>query len=175
MKFFGKPDIEQMRRDGDIAGLVHWADFRRDPEVSRAAVVALREKVLAVVQHLYDTAVWAEAHKGPGRRGLPPRGVYLLKETTSALRKVGRRAVEPLADSVRMYGVYGDPDENVRFLYFALVFDVLLRIGRPSADELRDLARSKDADVRKHAREALTKLEERGQLDDFEDLDDGTG
>ena len=166
MKLFGKPDIERMRRDGDIAGLVHWADFRRDQSLSRAAVAALRENVYAVVERLFDTAVWAHAHRGPGRRGLSPSGVHRLNEITVALRKIGPPAVAPLADSVRLYGDYGDPDEHMRFLYFALVFDVLQKIGRPAANELRDLAEGADPDVREHAQEALSKLEARGQLDD---------
>ena len=83
--------------------------------------------------------------------------------------------LRPLADSVRVYGRYGDPDEGVRFLYLALVFDVLQKIGRPAGDELRDLARSKEPDVRKHAREALHKLELRGQLDPDDSDERGEG
>jgi hypothetical protein len=175
MKFFGKPDIEKMRRDGDVAGLVHWADFRRDKSVSRAAVAGLRENVYEAVMYLYETAASAHAHRGPGRRGLSPRGVYLLNETVGALVKVGARAVAPLADSIRVYNDYGDPDESMRFLYLALVFDTLQRIGRPAADEVRALSESSENDVRKLARQVLQKMDERGQLDDEEDSEGGTG
>jgi hypothetical protein len=165
MGFFSKPDIEKMRRDRDIAGLVHWVGFRRDESVSRAALAGLRENVYGVVEYLYQTAAKAHATRGPGRRGPSPRSVLMLNEAVAALVKMRGQVVAPLADSVRVYHRYGDPDEGVRFLYLALVFDVLQKIGRPAADELRDLARSKEADVRKDAREALRKLEQRGQLD----------
>jgi hypothetical protein len=176
MGFLGKPDIEKMRRDKDIAGLVHWVNFRRDQSVSRAALAGLREDVNAVVEHLYETAARAHARRGPGRRGLSPRGVYLLNETVAALVKIGRRAVAPLADSVRVYDDYADPDEGLRFLYLALVFDVLQRIGRPAANEVRALAESSDNDISKLARQVLEKMDERGQLDDEEeDLGGSTG
>jgi hypothetical protein len=171
MGFFGKPDIEKMRRDGDIAGLVHWADFRRDRDLSRAAVTALRQNVYGVVEHLYETAAWAQAHGG--RRSLSPRGVYLLRETATALTKIGARAVTPLADSVRVYDSYGDPDADVRYLYLVVACEVLERIGRPARDELRALAKSPDRDVRTLAKGALASLERRGLLDDRdEDLED---
>jgi hypothetical protein len=171
MGFFGKPDIEKMRRDRDVAGLVHWADFRRDKSVSRAAVAGLRENVYEVVEHLYETAASAHARRGPGRRGPSPRGVYLLNETVTALVKVGAPAVTPLADSVRVYDDYGDPDESVRFLYLALVFDVLEKIGRPAAVEVRSLAQNADGDIRKLARQVLEKMGRRGQLDEEGDPD----
>jgi hypothetical protein len=74
MRFFGKPDIEKMRREKDIAGLVHWADFRKDMEVSRAAVAALPENAFAAVEYLYETAARADKRRGSSRRGLMPRG-----------------------------------------------------------------------------------------------------
>lgn len=166
MRFFGKPDIEKMRRDGDVAGLIHWADFRRDPEVMRAAVAGLRENANAAVEYLYETAARADKRKGSNRRRLMPRDTFLLKEAVTALRRVGPPVVMPLADSVRLYDSYGSDEGHVRFLYFALVFDVLEKIGRPAADELRDLAASKDPDVRSSAREVLEKLKWRGQLGD---------
>ena len=175
MSFFGKPDIEKMRRDGDIAGLVHWADFRRDKSVSRAAVWGLRENVYELVEYLYETAASAHARRGPGRRGPSPRSVYLLNETVTALVKVGPAAVTPLADSVRVYDDYGDPEVSLRFLYVALVFEVLQKIGRPAADEVRSFAHDKDSDVRKLARQVLEKMDQRGQLDDEEDPDDEPG
>ncbi|HJW76140.1 MAG TPA: hypothetical protein VJ787_10805 [Thermoleophilia bacterium] len=166
MRFFSKPDIEKMRREGDVAGLVHWADFRKDMEVSRAAVAGLRENANAAVEYLYETAARADKRRGASRRKLLPRDTYLLKEAVAALRRVGPPAVAPLADSVRVYDSYGTDEGHVRFLYFALVFDLLEKIGRPAASELRDLAASKDPDVRTSAREALEKLKWRGQLGD---------
>jgi hypothetical protein len=164
MRFFGKPDIEKMRRERDVGGLVHWADFRRDPDVMSAAVAGLRENATAAVEYLYETAARADKRKGASRRGLMPRDTYLLKEAVTALRRVGMPVVAPLADSVRVYDSYGSDEGHVRFLYFALVFDVLEKIGRPAASELRDLATSDDADVCASAREVLEKLKWRGQL-----------
>ncbi len=172
MRFFGKPDIEKMRRDRDIAGLVHWADFRRDKSVSRAAVRGLRENVLELVEYLYETAETAHTRRAPGRRGPSPRAVYLLNETVKALVKVGPAAVAPLADSVRVYDDYGDPDASLRFLYLALVFEAFEKIGRPAAGEVRSFAHDADSDVRQLARQVLEKMDRRGQLDDEDDRDD---
>jgi hypothetical protein len=169
MGIFGPPDLEKLRREGDIPRLIYWALVEKEPALSRDALTILREDVYLVVQYLYETAVWGAAHSVGRRKRLPSRAVKLLNEAVKALAKVGRPAVTPLTDSITRYDQYGASDDNARVLYHILVFDILQRIGRPSVGALRELAADRHGDVRKMAREALDKFEERGLLDGPED------
>jgi hypothetical protein len=119
------------------------------------------------VEYLYETAVWTQAHgsRRDGRR-LPTRGITLLNETGRALAKIGAPAVVPLVDSVRLYETFGPLDDDVRFLYFTVVFDVLEKMGRVAADGLRELIESRDSSVRVPAKRVLRRLQKRGLLDD---------
>jgi hypothetical protein len=161
-----RPDFERLRRDKDFPRLIHWAIYDKDPDSSRAALAALRQDVYAVVEYLYETAASAQANSVGRRKRLPTRSVSRLHEAVRGLTKIGAPAVRPLVDSVLVYGQYGDPDENARFLYLALVYDVLEKIGRPAVAGLRELAESRDKDLSRPAREALLKLDSRGLLDD---------
>lgn len=76
---------------------------------------------------------------------------------------------------MRVYDEYGDPDEDAKYLYYVLVYDILEKIGRPAASGLRELAESPDGDISKPAKEALSKLKERGLLDDGDAGQDGCG
>ena len=166
MGIFSPPDFEKMRREGDMPRMVYWALNDKTPTESRAAMKLLREDVYAVVQYLYETAEWAESHSVGRRKKLPTRSVRLLNEAGRALTRMRARAVAPLVSSIQMYDSYGSPEENARYLYHVLVFDILEKIGRPAAAGLRDLASDRHGDVRKMAREVLERFEERGLLDD---------
>ena len=79
----------------------------------------------------------------------------------------------PLADSVRVYDQFGDPDIKTRLLYYHVVFDILLRMGAPARAALESLTREKDADVSKLAKEALENLpEDEPEWDEWDDWDD---
>ena len=172
MGIFSPPDFEKMRREGDMPRLVYWALHDKTPAESRAAMSMLREDVYAVVEYLYETAMWAESHSVGRKKRLPTRSVRLLNEAGRALTRLGTRAVTPLVSSIREYDAYGNPEENARYLYHVLVFDILDKIGSPAVDGLRDLASDARRDVRKLAREALEKFEARGLLDDEGDEPD---
>jgi hypothetical protein len=172
MGIFSPPDFEKMRRDGDMPRLIYWALHDKAPTESRAAMTVLRKDVDAVVEYLYETAMWAESHSVGRRKRLPTRSIRLLNEAGRALTRLGTSAVAPLVSSIRVYDAYGHTDENARYLYHVLVFDVLDKIGSPAADGLRELAADPHRDVRKLAREALEKLEARGLLDDEDDEPD---
>lgn len=165
MSIFGPPDFEQMRSKGDWPRLIYWALDDKDPDASRAARDLLRSDPYPLVEYLYETALWAQRHSIGRKKQLPRRSVMLLNEATRALRRVGAAAVPPLVDSVRLYDEYGDPDEDMRYLMFCLVFDTLERIGRPAVGGLRRLAASEDADAARFAREALDHLRARGFLE----------
>ncbi len=169
MGIFDKPDFEQMRRDSDFPLLIHWSLHKKDRESSRAALAALRKDVPAVVEYVYETACWAQAHTVGRRKMLPSRGVRLLEEGVNALVRLGRSAVDPLVAAVKVYDEYGDPDEETRFLFLLLVIDALERIGRPAVGGLRELAEDPHNDVARQAREALATLRDRGLLDDDEE------
>lgn len=169
MGIFSPPDFEKMRREGDMPRMIYWALNDKTPVESRAAMKVLREDVYAVVEYLYETAEWAESHSVGRRRKLPTRSVRLLNEAGRALVRLGTRAVTPLVSSIQAYDSYGSPEENARYLYHVLVFDILEKIGRPAVDGLRDLASDPHGDVRKLAREVLEKFEVRGLLDEEND------
>jgi hypothetical protein len=78
--------------------------------------------------------------------------------------RIGTPSVRPLVESVRAYDEYGDPDEDVRVLYFAIAFDALQRLGARSADGLRELAGVGDASISAPAAEALQHLVDRGLI-----------
>jgi len=165
MAIFGGPDFEQLRRDRDWPRIIYWALNDKDIESRRSALAALRADVPAVVEYLYDAAAWAQSNSVGRRKHLPSRGVKLLDEATRALTRVGRRAVPPLVAAVSVYDEYGSPDEHTRFLFFALAFDVLERIGTSAVAGLRELEGDPHDDVTTQAREALAKLDARGLVD----------
>ena len=169
MGIFSPPDFEKMRREGDMPRMIYWALNDKTPAESRAAMKMLREHVYAVVEYLYETAEWAESHSVGRRKRLPTRSVRLLNEAGRALTRLGTHAVTPLVSSIRAYDSYGSPEENARYLYHVLVFDILEKIGRPAVDGLRDLASDPHGDVRRLAREVLEKFEVRGLLDEEDD------
>ena len=166
MGIFDPPDIGKLKREGDMPRLIYWAIQNKEPAIAREAQAELRSDVHAVVEHLYETAVWAQENSIGRRKKLPSRSVRLLNEASLALRRLGGRAVASLVDSIRAYDDYGSADEHARFLYHVLVFDILEKIGPPATSGLRDLAADSHADVRKWAREVLEKFEQRGLLDD---------
>jgi len=161
-----RPDIEKLYRERDFPRLIHWATYEKDPESSGRALAALRQDVNGAVEYLYETAEWAQANSVGRRKRLPTRAVSLLNEAVRGFTTIGPPAVGPLVDSVRLYPEYGSPDDDAKFLYFALVYDILERIGLPAVDGLRELARSRDKGVSAPAKEALSHLVSRGLSDD---------
>jgi hypothetical protein len=175
MAIFSPPDFEQMRVKGDWPRLIHWCLYDKDPASCRAARDVLRSDPYPLVEYLYETARWAQQHSVGRNKRLPRRSVMLLNEADRALTRVGRPAVAPLIDAVRLYGEYGDPDEDMRYLVFCLIFDILQKIGRPAVGGLRQLAGSPDASVATPAQEALDNLEARGLLEPDTSADDEAG
>jgi hypothetical protein len=173
MGIFSRPDFEQMKRDGDLPRLVHWALYDKDREVSRAALASLRKDVPALVEYLYDTAAWAQEHAVGRRKRLPSRSIKLLEEAVKALIRLRDRAVTPLVDAVRVYDDYGSPDEDAKFLFFVIVFEALEKIGRPAIVELQELAGDPHKDVAQQARDVLARLDARGLVADDDDFDQG--
>jgi hypothetical protein len=166
MALFDPPDLEKLKRNGDMARLIDWANYTKNPEVAGKALALLKRDPNSLVEYLYDTTVWTQQNAQQHGRRLPRRGVSMLKDATGILVRIRGRVIPPLVASVRDYEQYGDPDLKVRLLYFSLVFDVLERIGEPASDGLRDLARRSDEeDVRELAVEALGRLVDRGLID----------
>ncbi len=173
MGIFSKPDFEQMRRDGDMPRLIHWALYDKDRESSRAAMASLQKDVPALVEYLYETAIEAQANTlGRRRKMLPTRSVKLLNEAVKALVRLRTRAVGCVVDAVSVYDRYGSSDEHERFLFLLLAFEVLEKIGRPAVAGLEELAGDRHDDVAKLAREALARLDARGLVGEDDDEDD---
>ena len=165
MALFDPPDLEKLKRNGDMARLIDWANYTKNPEVARKALALLKRDPNGLVEYLYDTALWTQQNAQQHGRRLPRRGISMLKDATGILVRLRAPVITPLVVSLLAYDEYGDPDLKTRLLYFSLVIDVLERIGEPAADGLRKLARESDEDVRDLAVEALGRLADNGLLD----------
>jgi len=159
---FDKPDFEQMLNSGDWPKLVHYANYVKDPELSAQAMKVAGRDVDRLVEYLYDTAVWTQQNSSNYGRRLPRRGIRQIDEATVLLRRIGAPSVTPLTQSVRAYDQYGDHDEKTRALYFAIVFDLLEKIGARAAVGLRELATVTDQTISAQAGDVLQRLVDRG-------------
>jgi hypothetical protein len=162
---FDKPDFEEMLKNADWPKLVHYANYVKDPALSAEATNVAGRDVYKLVQYLYETAEWTQKNSSSHGRRLPRRGVRQINEATTLLRRLGSRSVAPLIDSVRLYDDYGDPDDRIRVLYFAIVFDVLEKMGAKTAAGLRELAKVGDKTVSAPARDVLQHLADRGLIE----------
>jgi hypothetical protein len=120
---FDKPDFEQLLKDNDWPRLVHYANYVKDPALSAEATKVASRDVTRIVEYLYETALWTQKNSSSHGRRLPRRGIRQIGDATTLLRRLGSRSVTPLVESVRLYDSYGDPDDRIRVLYFAIVFD----------------------------------------------------
>ena len=165
MAIFDKPDFEKMLQNEDWPMLVHYANYTKDQELRREATKVAGRDPYLLVQYLYETAQWTRQNTSMHGKRLPRRGIRQIDDAVALLHRLGSRAATPLASSVHLYGQYGDPDEEVRTLYFTIVFSILEKMGAKAADELRDLARADDEAIRAPARETLQRLLERGVIE----------
>ena len=133
----------------------------REPRIPSGEV----RDVYRLVEYLYESAVWTQQNSGHRGRRLPRRGIRQINDAVALLRRIGTKAVTPLVESVRVYDKYGDPDDDLRTLYFTIVFDTLEKMGVRAAEGLRDLARMSDKTISVPARAALGHLVDRGLLE----------
>jgi hypothetical protein len=159
---FDKPDFEQMLKAGDFPKLVHYANYVKDPALSAAAMKVASRDVSQIVEYLYETAMWTQKNSSNHGRRLPKRGIRQIDEATLLLRRIGAPAITPLVDSVRTYDEYGEPEETARELYFAIVFDLLEKMGARTAAGLRQLATNRDKTIKIPARDILERFVDRG-------------
>ncbi len=166
MALFDPPDLEKLKRDGEYARLIDWANYTKNAAIGKRALAILREDPYGLVYYLYETAAWTQRNSGHKGRRLPRRGIMLLKDASNMLVRIGSPVVPPLVDSLSDYEHYGDPEIKTKLLYLSLVIDVLERMGNKAAVRgLRALAGQADEDVRGPSRDALKRLSDRGLLD----------
>jgi len=161
---FDKPDFEKLLAQGDWARVVHYANYTKNAELSGLATQAATRDLYRLVEYLYETAVWTQKNSGNRGRRLPGRGIRQITDASKLLVRTGTPSVEPLVASVRSYDDYGEPDEDIRVLYFSIVFDTLRRLGARAADGLRELAGVRDKSISVPAKEALQDLVDRGLI-----------
>src|SRR5664279_4890997 len=165
MGLFDVPDLEKLKRDGEYARLIDWANYTKRSDIGKQALAILKQDPYGLVYYLYQTAAWTQRNAGHKGRRLPRRGITLLKDATNMLVKIGSPVVPPLVDSLSDYEHYGDPEIKMKLLYMSLVIDVLARMGnKASIRGLRTLADLPDKDIREPAKDALERLAERGLL-----------
>ena len=158
------PIFDKMLAQGDWPRVVHYANYTKNRELSALAMKAVSRDLYRLVEYLYETAVWTKENSSNHGRRLPGRGIRQINDATNLLVRIGTPSVAPLVESVRAYDQYGDPDEDVRVLYYAIVFDALQRLGARAADGLRDLARVRDKSISDSAVKTLEQLVDRGLI-----------
>ncbi len=173
MALFDKPDLQKLKEQRQYARLIDWANYTKDPAVSREARQLVESDPADLAEYIYETVYWTRRNSGHSGRRLPRRGMNLIRQASDMAVSIGEPIMVPLADSVRVYDQFGDPDIKTRLLYYHVVFDILLRMGAPARAALESLTREKDADVSKLAKEALENLpEDEPEWDEWDDWDD---
>jgi hypothetical protein len=179
MALFDKPDLEKLKREHKYARLIDWADYTKDPALSRQARRVLESDPDGLAEYIYETVYWTRRNSGHSGRRLPRRGMNLIRQASGMAASIGEPMLAPLAGSLRVYDQFGDPDIKTRLLYYSVVFDIFLRMGGVARETLVSLAREKDADIRKQARDTLADLPEVESVwdewDDWEDDEDDDG
>jgi hypothetical protein len=173
MALFDKPDLEKLKQEHKYARLIDWANYQKDPAVRRQARQIIEADPAGLAEYLYETVYWTRRNSGHNGRRLPRRGISLIRQATGMAVAVGEPMLEPLAESLRVYAQYGDPDLKTMLLYYSVVFDVLHRMGTVARTTLLSLEREKDPEIKKHARQALKDLpDEEPQWDEWDDWED---
>jgi hypothetical protein len=173
MALFDKPDLEKLKQDHKYARLIDWANYDKDPALRRQARQIIESDPAGLAEYLYETVYWTRKNSGHNGRRLPRRGMSLIRQATGMAVAVGEPMLEPLADSLRVYPQYGDPDLKTMLLYYSVVFDILHRMGTMARPTLLSLERERDAELKKHARQALKNLpDEEPEWDEWDDWED---
>lgn len=143
MPLFGPPNVERLKAKGNTKGLTKALGYKKDPDVSQAASLALVELGTASVEPLIIAL--EDDHDA------------LRQAASETLAKLGEPAVEPLIDAIKRYGAreaaaealvkMGGPavELAVERLTAALVgkkddvsaeVEALVQIGAPAVDGL---------------------------------------
>jgi hypothetical protein len=173
MALFDKPDLEKLKRERNYARLIDWANYTKDPALSRKARELVAADPYDLAQYLYETVEWTKKNSGHSGRRLPRRGISLLRQVSGMAVSIGEPMLAPLADSLRVYGEYGDPELKTKLLYLSVVFDIFMRMGSLSRSTLKALTRDKDPEVSKQAKATLTDLpDEEPEYDEWDEWED---
>jgi hypothetical protein len=173
MALFDKPDLEKLKRERNYARLIDWAYYTKDPALSRKARELVAADPYDLAQYLYETVEWTKKNSGHSGRRLPRRGISLLRQVSGMAVSIGEPMLAPLADSLRVYGEYGDPELKTKLLYLSVVFDIFMRMGSLSRSTLKALTRDKDPEVSKQAKATLTDLpDEEPEYDEWDEWED---
>jgi hypothetical protein len=173
MALFDKPDLEKLKSEHKYARLIDWANYTKDPALSREARRVLSADPDGLAEYIYETVYWTRRNSGHSGRRLPRRGMNLIRQASGIAVSIGEPMLAPLAGSLRVYDQFGDPDLKTRLLYYSVVFDILHRMGGIARETLESLKRDKDPDISKQAKATLADLpEEEPEWDEWDDWDD---
>lgn len=178
MALFEKPDLDKLKQKRNYSRLIDWANYTKDPGVSRRAKQILESDPYGLAEYLYETTEWTKKNSGHSGRRLPRRGVALLRQVSGMSVSIGQPMLRPLAESLSAYSKYGDPDIKTKLLYLAVVFDIFQRMGGIARETVKALTRDADSDVSKLARQCLKDFpedvdeDEDDQWDDWDDDDE---
>lgn len=140
---FGPPDIDTLKANGDIKGLIKALNYQKDPSVCRNAISALSQIGKPAVKPLID-AIEIHANKYPVN-------LSMRLAISEALRQIGEPAIEPLNEAFKR-----NKDVHVR----GFIIGVLERIGAPAIEALIKELDSHDPGNRRVAIIALARIGE---------------
>ena len=173
MALFDKPDLQKLKDQRSYARLIDWANYTKDPAVSREARELVEADPADLAEYIYETVYWTRRNSGHSGRRLPRRGINLIRQASGMAASIGEPMLAPLADSLRVYDQFGDPDIKTRLLYYNVVFDIFLRMGSLARTTLESLTRDKDADIARLAKDTLADLpDDEPEWDEWDDWDD---
>ena len=101
MAIFDKPDFERMLQNADWPRLIHYANYTKDPELSREAMKVATRDPYKLVEYLYETALWTQKNSSSRGKRLPRRGVPADQRSHRAAattRLQGRHAARRLCE-----------------------------------------------------------------------------
>jgi HEAT repeat protein len=161
MEFLNTPDIEKMKAERDVEGLINALNYQKDPKVRWAAVVELGEikdtrAVEPLIAAIKDNELAWRAAQALGKIGDVRAVESLIAALKDTQRAVCQKAAEALVKigvpaTEQLIGAIKNEDELVRNAA-ALA---LSKIGIPTVDPLISMLKDNSAGVRRTAAYAL--------------------
>jgi hypothetical protein len=166
--FGGPPNVEELKAEGNVKGLIKALRYKKDPSVRQAAAEALGQLGDArAVKPLIVAIRWDRNHDvcQAAAKALEMIGTPAVKPLVVALKTAAQegnqRVVEAADETLKNLGWQSDEDKSEIGATYWLAkrqWDKFVEIGTPAMAPLSVALRDADADVRRHAAEALIQI-----------------